>query len=64
MRHSYFQFRNAIYVVEKGTNMGNPLSPLISELFMAHFEMRLKDSDMLPRVWRIRGRCVCGCEKE
>lgn len=31
--------------------MGNPLSPLIAEIFMAHFEISLKKENLLPRVW-------------
>lgn len=51
MNHSYFQFREKIYKVEHGTNMGNPLSPLIAEFFMSAFEMKLKSEGVLPRVW-------------
>lgn len=51
MEQSYFQFREKIYKVEVGTNMGNPLSPLIAELFMAKFEMDLKEKGLLPRIW-------------
>lgn len=31
--------------------MRNPLSPLISEVFMAKFEMDLKSTGVLPRIW-------------
>lgn len=51
MKQSYFQFREDIYKVEFGTNMGHPLSPLIAELFMSAFEMDLKSCGLLPRVW-------------
>lgn len=51
MKHSFFEFREKTYIVEKGTNMGNPLSPLISELFMSHFEMNLHESGLLLRIW-------------
>lgn len=51
MNQSYFQFREKIYKVERGTNMGNPLSPLISELFMSAFEINLNERGLLPRVW-------------
>lgn len=51
MKQSYFQFRDKIYKVEFGTNMGHPLSPLIAELFMAAFEIDLKTNEMLPRIW-------------
>lgn len=51
MNHSYFQFRDFYYKVTAGTNMGNPLSPLISELFMSAFERKLKEEQLLPRIW-------------
>lgn len=51
MKQNYFQFRDKFYRVDKGTNMGNPLSPIISECFMATFENKLEDNDVLPRVW-------------
>ncbi|XP_055308689.1 uncharacterized protein LOC129572701 [Sitodiplosis mosellana] len=51
MDHSYFQFLDSFYHVSIGTNMGNPLSPLISELFMSAFERKLKQENLLPRIW-------------
>ena len=51
MKQNFFQFREKTYQVNFGTNMGNPLSPLIAELFMADFEMKLKKENLLPRVW-------------
>jgi len=51
MKQNYFNFRNKTYKVTQGTNMGNPLSPLIAELFMSEFEMSLKQQNILPRVW-------------
>lgn len=51
MNHNYFQFREKIYKVQFGTNMGNPLSPIIADLFMSFFEVNLKKQNLLPRVW-------------
>lgn len=51
MDQSFFQFREKTYKIEFGTSMGNPLSPLIAELFMANFEITLKKHNLLPRVW-------------
>lgn len=51
MKQNFFQFRNEFYHVEKGTNMGNPLSPLISECFMSALENKLDENGLLPRVW-------------
>lgn len=64
MRHSYFQFRDKFYVVEKGTNMGNPLSPMISEFFMSHFEIELKELNLLPRIWYRYVDDVCAIVKK
>lgn len=51
MERNYFQFRDNFYKVENGTNMGNPLSPLLSECFMAALEKKLNDINCLPEVW-------------
>lgn len=51
MKQNFFQFRDVFYQVENGTNMGNPLSPLISDCFMAALERKLEDNHQLPRVW-------------
>lgn len=51
MKQNFFQFRNKFYSIEHGTSMGNPLSPLVAEIFMAKFEMDLKRANKLPRVW-------------
>jgi hypothetical protein len=31
--------------------MGNPLSPIIANIFMSHFEIDLTESNSLPRIW-------------
>lgn len=51
MKQGFFLFREKIYAVEFGTNMGNPLSPMIAEFFMAAFETKLRDENVLPRIW-------------
>lgn len=51
MNQNYFQFRDKIYKVEKGTNMGNPLSPLMAELVMSKLEMDLKEKGLLPDIF-------------
>lgn len=51
MNHSFFQFNNVYYKQTFGTSMGNPLSPLMAELFMSKFELELKDIGCLPNVW-------------
>jgi len=64
MKQNYFQFREKVYKVEFGTNMGNPLSPLIAETFMADFEMRLKEEGLLPRFWVRYVDDVCAVVKK
>lgn len=39
--------------------MGNPLSPLVAELFMASFEVKLRNGGLLPRVWHRYVDDVC-----
>lgn len=51
LKQSFFQFRENIYQVEFGINMGNPLSPLIAECLMASFEIGLRESGQLLNVW-------------
>jgi hypothetical protein len=31
--------------------MGNPISPIIANIFMSHFEMDLASANLLPRIW-------------
>jgi len=51
MGHNICQFRNNFYKIESGTTMGNSLSPLLAEFFMAKFEIDLKERNLLPKVW-------------
>lgn len=51
MSHNFFQYREQFYKIESGTSMGNPLSPLIAEVFMSSFETDLKARGLLPRIW-------------
>ncbi|XP_055846975.1 uncharacterized protein LOC129912629 [Episyrphus balteatus] len=51
MNTNYFQFRGRFFKINFGTSMGNPLSLLIAETFMADFEMQLKRKGHLPQTW-------------
>lgn len=51
MEENYFSFRGNFYKQTKGAPMGNPLSPFLSELFMANLEGILKQKDLLPERW-------------
>lgn len=46
---SYFQFREKFYKLNFGTSMGNPISPLIADLFLSKLEKQLKEKNLLPR---------------
>lgn len=52
MKQNAFQFRDKIYTQNFGTSMGNPISPLISEIFMSRFETELSQDPDFPRFWR------------
>lgn len=51
MNQNVFQFRGKFYKIEKGTSMGNSFSPKVAECFMKRFENRLKQKNILPRIW-------------
>ncbi|XP_037943618.1 uncharacterized protein LOC119676450 [Teleopsis dalmanni] len=51
MEENYFTFRGRFFKQTKGAPMGNPLSSLLSELFMSRIESSLKEKNYLPRVW-------------
>lgn len=51
MDESYFTFRGKFYKQTGGAPMGNPLSPLLSDLFMSALESGLKATGRLPRFW-------------
>lgn len=51
MSHNFFQYRGRFYYINFGTSMGNPLSPLLAEVFMSSLEIDLKRRNLLPRIW-------------
>lgn len=51
MDQNFFQFGNIHYKIEHGTSMGNSLSPVLAEAFMAQFELKLKNENKLPKFW-------------
>ncbi|XP_055534819.1 uncharacterized protein LOC129724165 [Wyeomyia smithii] len=60
MEDNYFSFRGKFYKQTKGAPMGNPLSPFLCELFMAHLENKLNEKDCLPdRWWRYVDEFFC-----
>lgn len=52
MEENYFTFRGECYKQLEGAPMGNPLSPFISEIFMANLESDLASRNLIPRVWK------------
>jgi Reverse transcriptase (RNA-dependent DNA polymerase) len=47
----FFIFRGQYYKQTSGTSMGNPLSPILANIFMSKFEMNLASMNVLPRIW-------------
>jgi hypothetical protein len=47
MKLNYFMFRNEFYQQTTGTSMGNPLSPIIANIFMSRFEIDLAESNYI-----------------
>lgn len=47
----FFQFNNKFYIQKDGLTMGNPLSSILSELFMSDLEMNVKESSSLFKHW-------------
>jgi hypothetical protein len=49
---TYFQFEGKFYHQEGGKQMGNSLSPVVSNIFMEHFdEIALDTADHKPTKW-------------
>lgn len=51
MKYNCCQFDGKFYKSDRGTSMGDPLSPPLANIFLSHLETRLKRNNMLPRVW-------------
>jgi hypothetical protein len=47
----FFMFRDKFDQQTTGTSMGNPLSPIIANIFISRFETNLAESNLLPRIW-------------
>jgi len=60
MTDSYFQFRDKCYKLNFGTSMGNPISPLIADLFLSKLEKDLKEKNLLPEGETARGNARTG----
>jgi Reverse transcriptase (RNA-dependent DNA polymerase) len=51
MDENYFKFRDNIYKQTEGTSMGNPLSPILANIYMKKFETDLSKDKRFPRCW-------------
>src|SRR5436190_3915956 len=53
MKQNTFQFNNKYYTQLDGTAMGNPLSCLLANIFMGHFEiLAIETINYFPRIWK------------
>jgi hypothetical protein len=52
LRTTYFQFEDTFYQQKEGMAMGNSLSPVVSNIFMEHFEeIALETAEYKPAKW-------------
>jgi hypothetical protein len=51
MEENYFKFRDNVYKQTEGTSMGNPLSPMLANIYMKKFETDLSEDRRFPRCW-------------
>lgn len=51
MEKSHFQFRKKHYKLNDGVAMGNPLSPLIANIFMSRFENEFSQHPLFTKLW-------------
>ena len=53
LRSTYFTYRGKFYEQVEGAAMGSPISPIIANLFMEHFEIQaLQSSPNPPLLWK------------
>ncbi|XP_037919601.1 uncharacterized protein LOC119656955 [Hermetia illucens] len=51
MGENYFTFRDKFYKTTAGVSMGNPMSPLVTAMFMAYVETIIEEKGIMPRIW-------------
>ncbi|XP_037924406.1 uncharacterized protein LOC119660100 [Hermetia illucens] len=51
MGENYFTFPEKFYKTTAGVSMGNPMSPLVTEMFMAYVETIIEEKGIMPRIW-------------
>jgi hypothetical protein len=51
MALNFFTFQNNHYKQTSGTSMGNPIPPIIGNIFMSRFAMCLASANLLSCIW-------------
>ena len=52
LHNTYFSFQNKIYEQVEGAAMGSPVSPIVANVYMEHFEGEaLRSASHTPRYW-------------
>ncbi|XP_037911931.1 uncharacterized protein LOC119652065 [Hermetia illucens] len=48
---NFLTFRENFYKTTAGISMGNPMSPLVTEMFMAYVKSIIEEKGIMPRIW-------------
>lgn len=51
MKQNCFSFNGKFYKQERGTAMGNPLSPFIANIYVASLEYKMSQNEVFPKTW-------------
>ena len=52
LKTTYFTFENVFYKQNEGAAMGSPVSPIVADLFMEHFEqLAINTAPQQPKFW-------------
>ena len=55
LHNTYFSFQNKFYEQVEGAAMGSPVSPIVVNLYMEHFERKAQRSASNPQVCYVCG---------